>query len=97
MAEDDADDAEADAPVQLGEGEPVEGAPLARVLARLHFGIEASEVERRAGDTVVRTPEGPRELGDILDSVEETYFPQREALESVVREVVGTGAVPTGE
>lgn len=98
MAEDDSDDAEEDAPaVELGEGAAVEGAPPARVLARLHFGIEASEVERREGDTVVRTPDGPRELGDVLAAVDETYFPRREALAEAVRETIGTGPVPTDE
>lgn len=98
MAEDDTDDAEADdLAVELGEGESVEGAPLARVLARLHFGIAASEVRRREGDTVVRTPDGSRELGDVLAETEETYFPRREALADAVREVIGSGPVPTGE
>jgi len=89
------DDEQAEPAVELGEGDPVEGAPLARVTGRLHYGIERSEVERREGDAVIRTPNGPRKLGDVLAEVDETYFPRREALESAVRDVVGHGAVPT--
>lgn len=82
--------------IELGEGEPVEGAPLARVTSRLHYGIEHSEVRRREGDAVVRTPDGPRELGDILDETDETYFDTRRALGGAVREVIGDAPVPTG-
>lgn len=81
--------------IELGEGEPVEGAPLARVTSRLHYGIEHSEVRRREGDTVVRTPDGPRELGDILDETDDSYFDTRRALDGAVREVIGQGPVPT--
>jgi hypothetical protein len=94
-----ADDEEEDAGpvVELGEGAAVEGAPLERATARLYFGIERSEVERREGDTVVRTPDGPRELGDVLAEVEATYFETRRDLEAAVEAVVGTGPVPTDE
>jgi hypothetical protein len=92
------EDEEADEPaVELGEGTDVEGAPLARVSHRLHYGIEHSEVVRREGDTVIRTPDGPRELGDVLEETEETYFETRNALENAVEAVVGTGPVPTAE
>lgn len=98
MSEDKRDEAEEDdLAVELGDGKAVEGAPPARVLARLHFGIEASEVQRREGDTVVRTPNGPRELGDVLAEVDETYFPRREALAEAIHETIGTGPVPTDE
>lgn len=97
MADEAADEAEEDSGpvVELGEGEDVEGAPLARVTSRFHFGIERSEVIRREGDTVIRTPDGPRELRDVLEQTDETYFPTRQDLESAVRSVVGTGPVPT--
>jgi len=83
--------------VELGEHRPVEGAPIARLTARLHYGIERSEVDRRLGDEQVRTPDGPRRLGDVLDAVEETYFPRQQDLETAVREAVGHGPVPAGE
>lgn len=93
------DDSEAeDAPaVELGEGQPVEGVPLAQVSARLMWGIEKSDLRRREGDTVVRTPDGPQELGAILDEIDATYFERRQAFEAAVRDVIGTGPVPTSE
>ncbi|MFB6142074.1 MAG: DUF5789 family protein [Halorientalis sp.] len=94
MAED--EDAEDEGPaVELGAGDSVEGAPLARVSARLMWGIEKSQVRRREGETTIRTPDGPRELGDVLDDVEETYFGTRQEFEDAVRAVVGNGPVPT--
>lgn len=91
----DEDEEESGPVVELGEGESVEGAPLARVTGRLHFGIEASEVDRREGDTVLRTPDGPRTLSDVLEASDETYFSSRPAFVSAVREVIGAGPVPT--
>lgn len=93
MADEDED--ESGPVVELGEGASVEGVPLAKITSRLHFGIEKSEVVRREGDTEIRTPDGPRALGNVLDESDETYFPTRQAFESAVRAVVGTGPVPT--
>lgn len=89
------DDSEDEPAIELGDGEPVEGAPLARVAARLMWGIEESTIREREGETLVRTPEGPRELGEILDEVDHTYFDTRQTFVDAVREVVGTGPVPT--
>jgi len=83
--------------VPLGEGEPVEGAPLARVASRLHYAIAKSDVVRREGDTVVRTPDGPRELAAVLEETDEVYFDTRRAFEAAVRDVIGTGPIPTAE
>lgn len=83
--------------VELGEREPVEGAPLARITSRLHYGIPKSEVVRRAGDSVIRTPDGPQELAGVLEASEETYFPREQDLVDAVRAVIGTGPVPTEE
>ena len=93
---DDEDEAEEPA-VELGDGDPVEGAPPARVASRLHYAVERSEVVRREGDTTIRTPDGPRELGDVLESVDETYFDRRQSFEDAVREAIGHGPVPTEE
>jgi hypothetical protein len=97
MAEDEEpeEEEEEEPAVELGDGEPVEGVPLAQVSARLMWGIEESELRRREGDTVIRTPDGPRELGDVLDEVDIPYFEKRQEFEDAVREVVGTGPVPT--
>lgn len=93
-----AEDTDEDGPaVELGEGEPVEGAPLARVAARLTWAIQKSEVDRKEGDTVIRTPEGPRELSSVLADVDETYFDTRRAFEAAVRNAIGAGPVPTAE
>jgi len=94
-SEDATDEEEQEPAVALGDGEQVEGVPLAQVSARLMWGIEESELRRREGDTVIRTPDGPRELGDVLDEVGIPYFEKRQEFENAVREVVGTGPVPT--
>ena len=92
------DDAEEedDAPaVELGDRTPVEGAPLARVASRLTWPLQMSEVKRREGDAVIRTPDGPRELEAVLDEVETTYFERRQEFVDEVRDVIGTGPIPT--
>jgi len=92
-----ADDTDEEPAVELGAGDPVEGAPLSRVAARLTWAIQKSEVERKEGETVIRTPEGPRALSAVLAEVDETYFDTRRSFEDAVREVIGTGPVPTAE
>ncbi|MFC6756029.1 MULTISPECIES: DUF5789 family protein [Haloarcula] len=94
MSDDDTEE-EQEPAVELGEGPDVEGAPLSRVTARLTWGIEHSTVVDREGDTTIRTPDGPQELAAVLDEVDETYFADRHEFEAAVREVVGTGPVPT--
>jgi hypothetical protein len=92
------DDNEDDEPaVELGEGEPIDGAPVARLASRLHWPIQKSEVVRRVGDETVRTPEGPRELSDVLAEVEETYFQSQQEFLGEVRAAIGTGPVPTAD
>jgi hypothetical protein len=93
-----ADDNEDDEPaVELGEGEPIDGAPVARLASRLHWPIQKSEVVRRVGDETVRTPGGPRELSDVLAEVEETYFQSQQEFLGEVRAAIGTGPVPTAD
>ncbi len=91
------DEEEAEPAVELGEGEPVEGAPLVRVASRLAWGIEHSTVVEREGDVEIRTPDGPRPLAEIMDEVDETYFSRRREFEDAVRAVIGDGPVPTAE
>ncbi|WP_049928483.1 DUF5789 family protein [Halopiger goleimassiliensis] len=92
------DDTEDEEPaVELGERTPVEGAPLARVSSRLTWPKEKSEVDRLEGDSVIRTPDGPRELSAVLEDVDETYFERHQEFESHVRAVIGTGPIPTAE
>ena len=95
MAED--EESEDEPAVTLGEGDPVQGAPVARVAERLMWGIERSEIEAREGDTAVRTPDGPRDLADVLDDVDQTYFATRQEFMTAVEDAVGTGPVPTAD
>lgn len=83
--------------VELGAAEPVEGAPLARVASRLTWPQELSNVRRKEGEAVIRTPDGPRQLADVLDGVPETYFDTRQTFVEEVRAVVGAGPVETAE
>lgn len=83
--------------VELGEGESVEGAPLARVASRLTWGIQKSEVIRKEGEEVIRTQDGPRELAEVLEEVDETYFATRQEFTNAVREVIGYGPMATSE
>jgi hypothetical protein len=94
MADEDEDEADA---IELGDGAPVEGAPLARIAARFMWGIEKSEIERREGDTMIRTPDGPRALSDLLEAVDTTYFSSRREFMNTLEPVVGSGPVPTAE
>jgi hypothetical protein len=93
---DDSEDAEGPA-VELGDGEPVDGVPLAQISARLMWGIEKSEVRRREGETTIRTPDGPQQLDDVLEDVTLTYFADRPEFETAIREVIGTGPIPTAD
>ncbi|QLG48267.1 DUF5789 family protein [Natrinema halophilum] len=89
------EDDESEPAVSLGEHARVDGAPLARVSSRLTWPKEKSEIDRLEGDTVVRTPDGPRELTTILEDVDGTYFERHQEFEDHVRDVIGTGPIPT--
>lgn len=95
MADD--EETEEEPAVELGAGDPVEGAPLARIASRLTWPQESSRVRAKEGDAVIRTPDGPRELNDVLDEVDTTYFDTRQGFVDAVHEVVGTGPVQTAE
>lgn len=92
-----ADDEDDGPAVELGEGEPVDGAPLARVASRLTWGMPMSELRDREGETVIRTPDGPQTLGDVLDDIDIPYFESRREFVNAVEDVIGTGPVPTAE
>lgn len=96
MADNDEEEEEGPA-VELGEGESVDGAPLARVASRLTWGVQKSEVIRKEGEEIIRTPDGPQKLADVLEESDETYFSTRQEFTDAVREVIGYGAVPTAE
>lgn len=91
------DDDESDAPTaDLGADADVDGVPLARVASRLTWGMAHGEVVDREGDTVIRTGDGPQELGTVLESVDISYFESRQEFERSIRDVIGYGPVPTG-
>ncbi|WP_435335282.1 DUF5789 family protein [Haloarchaeobius sp. TZWWS8] len=94
-----ADDEEAEeAPaVELGEGESVEGAPLARVTSRLTWPIQKSRLDALEGESTIRTPEGPTTIGEILESIDITYFATRQEFEEAVRDEIGRGPVATAD
>ena len=95
MADDeDAEEEEAPA-VELGEREPVEGQPLARVASRLTWPHEKSRVIEKEGDSVIRTPAGPQSLADVLGDVDVTYFDTRQSFVAAVTEAVGDAPVQT--
>lgn len=96
MADDEEQADEDEGPaVELGEGETVTGAPIARVASRLTWPQERSEIDRKEGETVIRTPDGPTELSAILEETDVAYFARRQEFLQAVREVVGTGPIPT--
>jgi len=83
--------------VELGDGKSVEGAPLARVASRLTWGMPTSELREREGETVIRTPDGPQTLGDVLEAIDVPYFESRREFVGAVEDAVGTGPVPTAD
>lgn len=83
--------------ITLGDAAPVEGAPPARVAERLTWGIEKSEIDRREGETLIRTPDGPQELSSVLTSVDRTYFATSQEFEDAIRSVIGWGPIPVAE
>jgi len=93
MSDDETDEEEP--AVELGDGPDVDGAPIARVAARLTWGIEHSTIVQREGDATIRTPDGPRELADVMGDIDIPYFEKRTEFVEAVRSVIGTGPVPT--
>lgn len=91
------DDEEADSEptVHLGDGPAVEGAPIARVAARLTWPQTHSDIVEKVGDTAIRTPDGPEPVETVLDSVETTYFDRRQTFVNAVYDVIGREPVAT--
>jgi len=79
--------------IELGPDADIEGVPIAQVAARLTWGISASRIRRREGSTTIRTPDGPRELGDLLDETDRSYFESRQDFRSTMDRVIGSGPV----
>ena len=93
--EDDAD-AEEEAPaVALGDGPDVEGEPVVRVASRLTWPAKRSDVRVQEGDSVIRTPDGPIELDEVLAASDVPLFESRSDFLAAVEDVVGRGPVAT--
>ena len=95
MSDGDDSDDESTPTVQLGDGRAVEGAPIARVAARLAWPQTESDILEKFGDTDIRTPDGPQSLATILESVDDTYFDRRQTFVAAVRDVIGREPVAT--
>ncbi|MBP1985812.1 DUF5789 family protein [Halolamina salifodinae] len=93
MSEEETEDEEPS--VELGEATAVEGAPLARVAARLTWPQERSRIVEKEGDATIRTPGGPKTLSDVLEQTDTTYFDSRQTFVDAVEGVVGRGPVQT--
>ena len=89
------DDDESTPTVQLGEGRAVEGAPVARIAARLTWPQTKSDIIQKFGDSEIRTPDGPEPLSDVLESIETTYFDRRQTFVTAVFDVIGREPVAT--
>jgi len=77
--------------------DPVEGAPLARVSSRLTWPKEKSEVDRLEGESVIRTPTDPANCPPCSrTSMKRTSSATRNS-EANVRDVIGTGPIPTAD
>ena len=81
--------------VELGDRVDVAGEPIARVASRLTWPAARSDVANQEGDAAIRTPEGPRDLDDVLADAEVSLFESRSEFVATVEELVGRGPVAT--
>jgi len=86
---------ESEPAVELGDGPDVAGEPIARVASRLTWPAKRSDVVAQEGDAAVRTPDGSRDLGDVLADSEVPLFESRSEFVAEVEELVGRGPVAT--
>ncbi|ERH04512.1 MAG: hypothetical protein J07HR59_01646 [Halorubrum sp. J07HR59] len=89
-------DADSDEPaMELGDGPGVNGAPVARVAARLTWPAPQSDILNQEGDAVIRTPDGPQQLSAVLEAADTEYFDTRDAFLEAVNSVIQSGPVET--
>jgi hypothetical protein len=86
---------ESEPAVELGDGPDVAGEPIARVASRLTWPAKRSDVVAQEGDAAVRTPEGPRDLDDVLAESEVPLYESRSEFVADVEVLVGRGPVAT--
>ena len=87
--------ADAEPAVELGDGPDVSGEPIARVASRLTWPAKRSDVRTQEGDAEIRTPDGPRELDDVLADCDVPLFESRSEFVTAVEDIVGQGPVAT--
>lgn len=92
---DDESEEDAEPAVELGTGDPVEGAPLARVASRLTWPQERSRIVEKEGDSTIRTPDGPQGLEAVLEETDITYYDSKQEFIDAVEDVIGRGPVQT--
>lgn len=95
MSDNEEEAEEAEPAIELGEGPDVTGEPISRVASRLTWPAKRSDVRAQEGDAVVRSPEGPRDLDDVLAESEVPLFESRSEFVAEVESVVGRGPVAT--
>jgi len=81
--------------VELGDGPDVAGEPIARVASRLTWPAKRSDVVAQEGDAAVRTPDGSRDLDDVLADSEVPLYESRSEFVADVEALVGRGPVAT--
>lgn len=86
---------ESEPAVELGDGPDVAGEPIARVASRLTWPAKRSDVVAQEGDAAVRTPDGSRDLDDVLADSEVPLFESRSEFVAEVEGLVGRGPVAT--
>ena len=86
---------ESEPAVELGDGPDVAGEPVARVASRLTWPAKRSDVVAQEGDAAVRTPDGSRDLDDVLADSEVPLFESRSEFVAEVEGLVGRGPVAT--
>tara|TARA_B110000014_G_scaffold234254_2_gene198028 strand:+ start:298 stop:603 length:306 start_codon:yes stop_codon:yes gene_type:complete len=75
----------------------VEGAPIERIASRLTWPQEKSEIIRKEGGELIRTPDGAKKLEELLEEVDTTYFSRRQMFVEIVEKRIGKGNVSVVE
>jgi len=75
----------------------VEGAPIERIASRLTWPQEKSEIVRKEGGELIRTPDGAKKLEELLEEVDTTYFSKRQMFVEVIEKRIGKGNVSVVE
>jgi hypothetical protein len=75
----------------------VEGAPIERIASRLTWPQEKSEIVRKEGEELIRTPDGAKKLEELLEEVDTTYFSRRQMFVEVLEKRIGKGNVSVVE